>query len=322
MHEISCPFCNRYYRQAVIEENGYCGVRCPACQVIYISPRPPWADILKMYASKASRPIKSLKAGTTAKRLKAEHTLSLVRSHISGKTALEIGPGAGFFLQVLRRQGFTVYGIELNGQLADFLNRTLNIPCDRRPLSVSSFGGETFDLIYHCDVLSHLYNPLADLPIMRAKLKDGGLLVFETGNLGEVQSRYYHWYPSFRYPEHLFFFGEKSLRLLLARTGFELVSLHRYPLRYVLLLEKFHHFLSKAPAPDGPEPASRFLPLPKTTGPALKRTVKRTLGLLYDYVTEYFLPYRLGPFVSRLRAGQPQTLIVVARKAQEGAASS
>lgn len=249
VQEVPCLFCKQYHHQTVIEENGYRGVKCPTCQVIYISPRPNQKDILKLYAKAPQRPVASFTAGAFAKRLKAEYTLSLLQPHLLGRNALEIGPGAGIFLQTLRRQGYNGVGIELNGQAADFLNNTLNIPCEGRPLSVSSFGQERFDLIYHCDVLSHFYDPLAEFALMHTKLKDNGLLVFETGNLGEVHNRYYRWYPSFHYPEHLYFFGGKSLRLLLERTGFELISLHRYPLQYALLVEKLQHFLEKTLAP-------------------------------------------------------------------------
>ncbi len=320
MQEVPCLFCNQHHHQAVIEENGYRGVKCPTCQVIYISPRPSREDILKLYAKTLPRPVANCTTGTLARRLKAEYTLSLVQPHLFGQKALEIGPGTGTFLQTLRRYGFNGVGIELNGQLADFLNKTLKIPCERRPLSVSSFGKDKFDLIYHCDVLSHFYDPLAEFVLMHAKLKDDGILVFETGNLGEVHHRYYCWYPTFRYPEHLFFFGEKSLRLLLQKTGFALLSLHRYPLRYALLAERFQLSLRKTLAPSQSAPdhsavprRERFKPIPVV---ALKRFFRR----LFHYAIDYFLPYRLGAKLPKTQNGQPQTLIVVARKARQGMA--
>jgi 2-polyprenyl-3-methyl-5-hydroxy-6-metoxy-1,4-benzoquinol methylase len=319
--EVPCLFCNQYHHQAVIEENGYRGVKCPTCQVIYISPRPNREDILKLYARALQRPVASFTSGAFARRLKAEYTLSIVQPHLLGRKALEIGPGAGIFLQTLRRHGYTGVGIELNGQLADFLNNTLNIPCEKRPLSVESFGKEKFDLIYHCDVLSHFYNPLAEFALMHAKLKDDGLWAFETGNLGEVHHCYYRWYPSFRYPEHLFFFGGKSLRLLLERTGFALISLHRYPLHYALLAEKFQISLKKILAPSQSAPIHPPLPRRERVELIPGVALKKFCRLLFHYAIDYFLPYRLGAKLPQTRTGQPQTLIVVARKARQGVAS-
>jgi len=314
-HEIPCPFCERYYRQAVIVENGYQGVRCPVCQLLYISPRPPWEELLQLYATAPLRPRVDSHPGAAPRRRKAWHTLSRLRPNLRGRTVLEIGPGDGSFLLALRQHGFSVFGIELNGPSADFLHNTLHIPCETRPLTVSSFEGEKFDLIYHCDVLSHLYDPLADFAMMHAKLKDRGLLAFETGNLGELYPRYYHCYPNFRYPEHLWFFGEKSLRLLLQRTGFELISLHRYSLQAVLFLEKCYLSLRKTRGAAASAVPGCGAPAP---APSRKSWVRSFLGKMYHELVDYLLPYRLGPHVPRPRPGRPQTLIVVARKSREG----
>lgn len=321
LQEVSCLFCNRYYSRAVIEENGYRGVKCPVCQLIYISPRPCREDILKLYCESGQTLWAGLGAEALAKRLKADYTLSLVQSSLSGRNVLEIGPGAGIFLLTLKRYGYRGFGIELNGQFADFLNNTLHIPCEPKPLSVTSFGKKTFDLIYHCDVLSHFYDPLAELRVMHAKLKDDGFLVFETGNLGEVHSRYYHWYPSFRYPEHLYFFGEKSLGLILERTGFELIRLHRYPLRHVLLGEKIQQAWRNNLSSSKAHPNQLPLLHKEETKPPPGRALKKILQLVFHCTVDYFLPYRLGAKLPRPRRAQPQTLIVVARKARHSMAS-
>lgn len=311
--EIPCPFCGRYRRQVVIEENGYLGVKCPRCQLIYLCPRPSWQKLLNHYAAAPSRV--DFHPRNAAKRHKAWYTLSLLRPYLRGGSVLEIGPGDGAFLLALAQLGFSVYAIELNRAAAEFLHNSWNIPCETRPLSVSSFGYRKFDLIYHCDVLSHLYDPLADFAIMHAKLKDQGLLVFETGNLGEVHPRYYHVYPSFRYPEHLWFFGERSLRLLLTATGFEVVRLYRYNLLPPLFLERGYRLWKALRSPVA-------TPNPEAAGTEdrhfRKSRSKGFLARIYYELAEYFLPYRLGATFPGPRAGRPQTLIVVARKARGG----
>ena len=50
-------------------------------------------------------------------------------------------------------------------------------------------------------------------------------------NLGDVDEKYLKRVPIFQYPDHLFFFGARSLEKLLNRTGFEVVELKRYALR-------------------------------------------------------------------------------------------
>jgi len=65
--------------------------------------------------------------------------------------------------------------------------------------------GQSFDVIYHCDVVSHLHDPIADFRAMRGRLRDRGLLLFETGNLGDVPVDRLALVPRFQYPDHLFF---------------------------------------------------------------------------------------------------------------------
>ena len=42
-------------------------------------------------------------------------------------------------------------------------------------------------------------------------LKPGGLHIFETGNLADVDHRYLKLFKAFQYPDHLFFYGDRSL---------------------------------------------------------------------------------------------------------------
>jgi 2-polyprenyl-3-methyl-5-hydroxy-6-metoxy-1,4-benzoquinol methylase len=318
MQEIPCPLCGRFWRRAVLAENGYRGVRCPRCELIFISPRPSWEEIHRLYGREEGSAGAAAAWHSPGKRLKARHTCRLFRPFLTGDRILELGPGAGFFLETMRNMGFQVYGIELNGRSADYLQQVRHIPCESRPLSAASFGGKTFDLIYHCNVLSHLYDPVAECSRMRAKLRDGGLLVCETGNLGEVHPRYYRKYRSFRYPEHLFFFGEKSLRLLLARTGWQILRLYRYPLGPSLWLEgKWEELRARLQRQD-----KGLRTEGGTPPPGLQGTMRSTVRILVECLTEYVLPYRLGPRCHTPAPGEPQTLIVVARKAPETAAGS
>jgi len=68
---------------------------------------------------------------------------------------LEIAEGGGYFLDEAREEGFEVYGIELNSIQADFIKTKLGIPCEKPLLDIPFFDGKRFDIIYHCDVISH-----------------------------------------------------------------------------------------------------------------------------------------------------------------------
>jgi hypothetical protein len=111
----------------------------------------------------------------------------------------------------------------------------------------------------------------------------------ETGNFADVSPRFYPLIrrtERFQLPDHLFFFGERSLHLLLEQTGFTLRALHRYS----RIAEK------------------RALPL----------LYMARLGRL-GHRLAFVMTYRLGRWLPT--RGRPQTLIVVAAAAGDATPS-
>lgn len=229
MEVIGCIFCGRESNHVAVKENGYTGRRCAACGLIFLSPRPTAAEMMERYThDRAAGAASSYTARQGIKRRHARRTLRIVRRYRRSGAMLEIGAGAGFFLDEARRGGFDAFGIEPNEVEAAFIRQTFAIPCESTPLNEASHGGRLFDVVYHCDVLSHLPDPIGTFQRIGERLRPDGVLVFETGNLADVNERYYPAIPSFHYPDHLFFFGERSIGKLLQRTGFDLVEMRRY----------------------------------------------------------------------------------------------
>lgn len=125
--------------------------------------------------------------------------------------------------------------------------------------------------------------------------------MFETGNLGDVEEKYYSVTSSFHYPDHLFFFSEENLENLLEITGFELIAMHRYSILYQLkiirLLRKIIRLLQKISDPFG-------IRLSKNILPFFRHLLRYKIG--------YILP----------KKGKPQTVIVVAKKPRKRSKSS
>jgi len=245
MKEISCIFCGIPSENPVIKENGYIGKRCRECGLIYISPRPSQDEIIDLYGHNSAHiSAQEHISDEYRKRLYARHHLGKLKKFAGGGQILEIGAGAGFFLDEARKLGFDPFGLEFNPHQAGFMRNHLGIPCIEKPLSTDIFNGKRFDVIYHCDVISHLYDPLFDFRVMNTLLKDHGILFFETGNFAEMGQSYYSYIPTFMYPDHLFFFGLNNLKTLLDKTGFELIYSKRYSILPQLWLKsKFgnHH---------------------------------------------------------------------------------
>lgn len=229
LSQLTCIFCDIAGNDVVIEENGYVGIRCPRCCLIYTSPRPALNEIKDLYGhDEAHVSAGSHIAAEAIKRLYARHHLKVMAPFLNNGSILDVGAGAGFFLDEARRAGMEPFALEFNPMQAEFIRNALGIPCEEAPLGEGVFGGKRFDVVYHCDVISHFVDPVADLRATHSLLKEGGILAFETGNLPEVDRKYYRFFSRFQYPDHLFFFSVENLRQLLEKTGFDLLAVHRY----------------------------------------------------------------------------------------------
>jgi len=312
MEEIACIFCNIRSAHVLIEENGYLGRKCANCGLIYISPRPPAEAVAQLYENdNAQIAAHAHIALERRSRLYARHHLGILGKFAPGGSLLEIGAGAGYFLAEARKLGYRPYGIEFNGAQAEFIRSGLQIPCEQSPLGPASFGGTSFDVIYHCDVMSHFYDPVDEFLRMRAALRPGGWLMFETGNGGDIEPKYLEHIHSFQYPDHLFFFGLANIRTLLDRSGFDLVEVHRYSVLPQLRTLEAVHRARKLVTRRSPAAAGAFRDtLPPATGGA-----REWLGKASDHVN-YLLRYKLGSAVPK--AGRPQTLVMVARARVHG----
>jgi len=308
MEIARCIFCGMSGDNVVISENGYYGIKCANCSLIYISPRPAAAEITYLYTDYhavqyADAQFQFERFG----RKVAARALSKIRHHRKSGSILELGPGGGFFLLEARKYGYDPYGIELNPIEARWINENMHIPCETNSISKSSFHGRKFDIIYHKDVLSHLYDPIGVFRAINQSMTKTGLLVFETGNIPDVKEKRYKWISEFHYPDHLFFFGEKSLGILLERTGFNCLQVYKEAILMPILLEKLL-WIMKDPLKDN----RTDLKSKKDFYPARSRqlSMKRRLRLGYRYVNHYLAKF--GAILPK--NGWPLKLLVIAEK--------
>jgi phage FluMu protein Com len=110
METISCIFCGEGESYAFIEENGFTGRKCPRCGLIYISPRPAAEEIANLYGhDEAHLTAEAQLAAERYKRLHARNALRILRRYATRGKLLEVGPGAGFFMDEARRRIFTLW---------------------------------------------------------------------------------------------------------------------------------------------------------------------------------------------------------------------
>lgn len=309
MKQIPCIFCGKLNREVVIEENGFLGVKCESCSLIYISPRPDDEEVTHLYSdTHAVLYADAQFQFDKFNRMEASRTLAKIRQFKLGGQLLELGPGGGGFLAEAGKCGYQPHGIELNPIEARWIREKLRLPCESAALSAASFEGKQFDVIYHRDVLSHLPHPIESFKEMHRALKIDGLLIFETGNIADVNRKYLKYFSQFSYPDHLFFFGEASINTLLAKTGFKLLRIDREPILLQLILQKALWKLKDALKDEN---AKVDMGSKQALAPGRPSALspRRRLRNYYRYVRYYFV--RCGRFLPK--KGRPMKLLVFAQ---------
>ena len=107
-----------------------------------------------------------------------------VRRPLEGKSALDVGCGAGLLAEPLARMGGQVTAVDAAPELiavakAHAAGQRLSI--DYRAVGVEELGG-TFDLVTAMEVIEHVADPAAFAASLAARLAPGGLLILSTPN--------------------------------------------------------------------------------------------------------------------------------------------
>ena len=151
---------------------------------------------------------------------------------LAGKTALDVGCGAGLLAEPLARLGARVTAIDAASELIDAARLHAggaNLDIDYRCGAVEDIE-ESFDLVTALEVVEHVADPQAFINTLAASLAPGGLLILSTPNrtawsklltitlaegLGRIP-RGTHDYDKFIDPD--------AMRGLLARAGLNVID--------------------------------------------------------------------------------------------------
>jgi len=103
---------------------------------------------------------------------------------LEGKSALDVGCGAGLLAEPLARLGATVTAIDAAPELIDIARAHAagtGLAVDYRAMGVEELTG-TFDLVIAMEVVEHVADPKAFLASLAARLAPGGLMILSTPN--------------------------------------------------------------------------------------------------------------------------------------------
>ncbi|WP_405051517.1 bifunctional 2-polyprenyl-6-hydroxyphenol methylase/3-demethylubiquinol 3-O-methyltransferase UbiG [Sphingomonas sp.] len=103
---------------------------------------------------------------------------------LEGRTALDVGCGAGLLAEPLARMGAKVTALDAAPELITAAKAhadAARLAIDYRAIGVEAMGGQ-FDLITAMEVIEHVADPSAFVASLAARLAPGGLLILSTPN--------------------------------------------------------------------------------------------------------------------------------------------
>lgn len=104
---------------------------------------------------------------------------------LAGKSALDVGCGAGLLTEPLARLGAAVTGVDAapeNIAVAKAHVEGQGLAIDYRVGSIADLGGESFDLVTSLEVVEHVADPAAFIAGLVGALAPGGLMLLSTPN--------------------------------------------------------------------------------------------------------------------------------------------
>lgn len=176
-----------------------------------------------------------------------QNKLEQIKRFKNPKTALDIGCGAGVFLDVCLKCGIKISGADLSAAMVRHCKNN-GYKVVRNNIYDSYFDGKKFDMVSGFQVIEHVIDPIKFIKRISALIKNDGLLVITTpdveGFSAKLQGKGWFEYHNL---EHNFFFNKKSLEILLKKSGFKILCLEtensrKFTIRYVLnRLKKYYY---------------------------------------------------------------------------------
>jgi SAM-dependent methyltransferase len=154
---------------------------------------------------------------------------------------VEVGCAAGFALKVGQDRGWQVSGVEVSKAAAEYACKNFGVSVINSTLAEAMLPDRRFDVVLTYGTIEHLYDPKAFLREAGRIMKDDGILVINTPDIGTwLGDRRFQYKPV----EHLYYFDRKTLSRLLSLAGMEIFAYRPFrPIRSArFILERLDYY--------------------------------------------------------------------------------
>jgi 2-polyprenyl-3-methyl-5-hydroxy-6-metoxy-1,4-benzoquinol methylase len=142
------------------------------------------------------------------------------------RRVLDVGCGAGIFLDYLKNKGFYVEGVELSPWGYNIAKNRLGLKIHNNLIENLTPPSNKFDVITLYDVLEHTTNPNDFLITLKKWLKKDGVVIINLPNIDSmISNSTKDLWNKLCPPDHTFHFNNKSISYLLNKNGYNPISI-------------------------------------------------------------------------------------------------
>ncbi len=223
-----CPICDHLGSRFLGIIYGYPIYNCSRCDVGFVWPQPSDELLKRYYGPKYwaeymndDRPLYERQPLCDHVFKRQVEFFDRLLHHRKDARILDVGAGDGTMLRLLQDRGYSqVQGLDLDPTNCTRAQDRLGVTITCHDFLKYEVSG--WDAITLWAVIEHLKDPLSFVKHAQRLLKPGGRLVMMTGDNNSLCARLQGCFDMWLYPpEHLFFFGKRSLQTMYERAGFQ-----------------------------------------------------------------------------------------------------
>lgn len=238
-----CPFCQGKNLKLVSDAEGRriyqclgCGLVSAASEIIngQLSPKAKARLRTKNYQKKVKKWLQDYLGEKPYLLARFEKRLVEIEKRKKPGKILDIGCAAGFFLELVQKHGWEVFGVDTSPEAIKYCLKTIDssrILCGT--LKEVGLQSQFFDVIVIFETLEHIPNLRSFLAEVKRVLKPDGLLALTVPNQGGLVSKLLgrRWFD-YKRLQHLHFFTPETLKMVLEKASFKVLFAKQ---------EFFHH---------------------------------------------------------------------------------
>jgi len=236
MTDVPCALCGSEERRVLHDVTGFREslriVRCEACGHVYRSPRPAEDEADAYYDEtyyaggdgEGAFAYEDERQHEPVARARARGRLARMERVLPGTgRLLEIGCSFGLFLDEARRRGWDPVGVDVSPYATKHCVEALDLDVRLGRVEDVELEEGSFDAAYLSETIEHLTDPRRTLRRLADLLRQDGLVVVGTGNVGSLAARVRGGRWGYYMPGHLQYFSIASLGRELRASGFSRV---------------------------------------------------------------------------------------------------